>query len=433
MNSTWIVPGDQRYDELKNSLNAEGSPSVIALCENPAQVAEALAYAKANQLTVSVRTGGHGFHGKSTNRGGVVIDVSPMNSVELIEPRVVRVGAGARWSEVADFLAPHQLAVSSGDTKQVGVAGLTLGGGIGWMVRKHGLAVDSLVAAELVLADGTALRVSPDRHEDLFWALRGGSGNFGVATAFEFVAQPAKSVFQMEITYRMADRESLVERWGRTMREAPPELSSSLTLFPGFPPFRPDPELRVSACFVGDEAAAHECYDVLCLLAPALTKSFSRIAYADILHDAPPRNPAFRALNRSSFVPQLSASFAKTVAANAGAPGTPITQLRALGGAMNLVPADATAFAHRSEEALLITVRVVPASSNQDEVKAVLDGMARPYAGLTRGAYLNFYNDTSEAAIREIYPDPTLTRLREVKSKYDPENVFRQTHAVGLD
>jgi FAD/FMN-containing dehydrogenase len=430
MNQEWIRPGNADYDTLKNSLNAAGEPAVIARCREPAEVAVALAYAKTLDLTVSVRGGGHGFHGKSTNRGGLVIDLGLMNAMTL-DGDVIRVGAGARWGDVAAFLEPHGLALTSGDTKQVGVAGLTLGGGIGWMVRRYGLTIDSLLAAEVVTADGRVLRAAGNENADLFWALRGGTGNFGVVTAFEFRTQRVESVFRFEITYGLEHRAALVERWGKFMRTAPDELSSSLTLFPGIAPFRPEPELRISSCFAGAEDEAHQCYEALCALAPTLSTNFARIPYAAMLHDAPPRNPAFRALNRSAFVPRVDAAFAAAVAEHAGSAGKPITQIRALGGAMNRVAADATAFAHRGAEALLITASLAPAATADEQTQQILEAMGRPYAALTTGAYLNFHNDTSPSAIETIYPPATLAKLRDVKRRYDPDNVFRQTHAVG--
>jgi hypothetical protein len=204
-------------------------------------------------------------------------------------------------------------------------------------------------------------------------------------------------------------------------------------VFPGIAPFRPDPELRISSCFVGSETDAQNCFETLCGLAPTLSKNFASIPYAAMLHDAPPRNPAFRALNRSAFVPRIDGAFADAVAGHSGSAGKPITQIRALGGAMNRVAADATAFAYRGAEALLITASLAPATAADEHGAQILEDMGRPYAGLTTGAYLNFHNDTGPAAIATIYPPATLARLREVKRQYDPENLFRRTHAVGVE
>src|SRR5829696_6935161 len=187
-----VLPGSPTYDELRKVFNHAGSPAVIIRGQSTDDLVAALRFAREFHLPVSVHSGGHGLSGLATNNGGLVLDLTHFNKVELLDPErgLVRIGAGARWGEVAKALAAHGLTISSGDTNQVGVGGLTLGGGIGWMVRKFGLTIDSLQAAEIVTADGRTLRVSENEHPDLFWALRGGGGNFGVVTSFEFEAHP---------------------------------------------------------------------------------------------------------------------------------------------------------------------------------------------------------------------------------------------------
>src|SRR5215471_15670961 len=184
-----IVPGSQAYDHVRTVFNQEGSPAMIVRAQSSQDIVTTLLFAREHHCTLSVRSGGHGWSGLATNNGGLVLDLSAFTGVELLDrgQHLVRIGAGTRWGEAAKALAAHGLALSSGDTNQVGVGGLTLGGGIGWMVRTYGLTIDSLQAAQLITADGRILRVSASEHPDLFWAIRGGGGNFGVVTSFDFI------------------------------------------------------------------------------------------------------------------------------------------------------------------------------------------------------------------------------------------------------
>ena len=188
----------------------------------------AVRFAARTGLSLSVRGGGHGFPGFATNDGGVVIDLSSLANVEIIdeEQHLVRIGGGATWGQVAAALAPHGLAISSGDTKSVGVGGLTLTGGIGWKVRKYGLALDQVVAAEVVTANGAVVHTSAQENPELFWAIRGGGGNFGIVTAFEFVAHPTTDVFYGNIAFPASEKASVLQGWADYLRSAPEELTS---------------------------------------------------------------------------------------------------------------------------------------------------------------------------------------------------------------
>ena len=206
-----------------------------------AEVSEAVRYAVQHDLVLSVRSGGHSGPGFSTNDDGIVIDVSRINDISVVDEATsrVRIGAGALWGDVADALGKRGLSLTSGDTKSVGVGGLTQGGGVGWMVRNHGLTIDSLVAAEIVTADGQQLRVDAATHPDLFWAIRGGGGNFGVVTHFEFTAQTGTDVHAGTIMYAPTDVPQLIKGWSQVLREAPEELNATLVLMPGFGPEMP--------------------------------------------------------------------------------------------------------------------------------------------------------------------------------------------------
>ena len=212
-----IEPGHREYAAKSGVVLAVGAPAVILRPSSVGGVQAAVRYAAASGLALAVRGGGHSFSGFGTNDGGVVIDLSGLCGVEVLAGgwHVVRVGGGATWGQVAAALAPHRLGISSGDTKGVGVGGLTLGGGIGWKVRKYGLALDSLVRVEVVTADGQVLTADEDENAELFWAVRGGGGNFGIVTAFEFAAHPTTDVFHGKIAFPGAEAASRDSRLGR--------------------------------------------------------------------------------------------------------------------------------------------------------------------------------------------------------------------------
>lgn len=215
-----LTPGQEGYAEAAATVMAVGTPDLVVRARDPAEVAAALRYAAGAGLTVSVRSGGHSMTGFSTHTDGMVIDLRHISRVEIVDPaaRRVRVGAGATWGAVSAALRPHRLGLTAGDTKGVGVAGLTLGGGIGWMVRRYGLAIDNLTAVDLVTADGELIRADAGSRNDLFWALRGGGGNFGVAVSFDFTAQPVTSVHFGTITYQPGSLPRVVAGWRDLMR-----------------------------------------------------------------------------------------------------------------------------------------------------------------------------------------------------------------------
>ena len=232
-----LVPGDDGYAGTASALFADGTPDLVIRPHDAAGVAAALRYAAGTGLAVTVRSGGHSMAGLSTSTDGMIIDTRRISGVRLLDPASgrVRVGAGATWGAVAAALRPHGLGLTAGDTSGVGVAGLTLGGGIGWMVRRHGLVIDSLAAARLVTADGRLIGADAVEHADLFWALRGGSGNFGVAVGFDFTAQPVTSVHFGAISYQAGDLPRLIAGWRDLMRASDEKLTTTLNLMPAVP------------------------------------------------------------------------------------------------------------------------------------------------------------------------------------------------------
>lgn len=417
------------YEKSRQVMfNHNAHPAVIVECADDADVAAAIQFATKHDLKLSVRSGGHSGLGFGTNDDGVVIDLSRINKVKIIDEanRIVRIGAGAHWGEVAKQLAPHKLAISSGDTTSVGVGGLTLGAGVGWMVRGHGLAIDNVVAFEMVDADGKNLRATADENPDLFWALRGGGGNFGVVTTIEFRAHSNDGIFGGTITYGVDKRAEILTNWVAYMRTAVPELNSTLMIAPGFGPGQ-SPQVMILVCYAGsDESKAQAAVQPLRELGDTPTSDdVAPKAYHEMLEEAMPLGDMVIRV-RNGFVKGFSDELTKTIAEHFGAPGTPFLQIRAVGGAMNDVPSDATAFAHRDAEAFMLMPTFGPAGSTDEAVNEQADELWAPLQPFVSGAYVNFLTDTREESVQQVYPPATLARLRKVKAEYDPVNVFHR-------
>jgi FAD/FMN-containing dehydrogenase len=423
-----ITPDRTEYETSRRVLNRVGSPAVIVRAESVEDIVTALHIARERRLLVSVRSGGHLLTGQATNDGGLVVDLARFNAVTLLDTEqcLVRIGAGAHWGEVAPALAEHDLAISSGDTKQVGVGGLTLGGGIGWMVRTHGLTIDSLRAAELVTADGRVLRVSAEEYPDLFWAIRGGGGNFGVVTAFDFVAQPCKGIVGGMVTYDTAEAHAVLANWASAMNDAPDELNSTLVLFSGFGPQAP-PQVMVLLCYAGDnEVTARGAIEPFLRLGQVRSQDVQKKPYAAMLEDAQPLPPSFKMVGQNGFVRTLGADVIEVLAAHYGQAGAPIAQIRRLGGAVARVDPQATAFAHRENEALVVVPAFAPADASAEQIQQTRQAAWGPVAPWSSGAYGNFLSEASAANVADAYPGETYIRLARIKAIYDPENLFNQ-------
>src|SRR5690606_23826303 len=230
---TAVEPGDVRYAAVRSTYMRGGAPGLVLRPQTTAEVADAVAYAgRHRHLPLGVRSGGHGISGRSTNDGGLVIDVGALNDIEVLDAdrRLVRIGPGARWRDVATALHPHGWALTSGDYGGVGVGGLATAGGIGFLGRQQGLTIDHLQAVELVLADGSLVRASHTDEPDLFWAVRGAGANFGIATAFEFVVDEVPDVGWAQLAFRVTDPAAFLVQFGRAAAEAPRDTTAFLVM-----------------------------------------------------------------------------------------------------------------------------------------------------------------------------------------------------------
>jgi FAD/FMN-containing dehydrogenase len=427
-----VAPGDEGYDVASRTVLVGGSPVYVLRPASVEDVRKAVAFAVESGLPLAVRGGGHSFPGFGTNDGGVVIDLGKLAGIELVdkERHVVRIGGGATWGQVAAALAPHGLAISSGDTKSVGVGGLTLSGGIGWKVRKYGLALDSLVAVEVVTAKGDVVRASTDENPELFWAIRGGGGNFGIVTAFEFAAHPTTDIFFGKVVFPANEIAEVLQGWADYIRTAPEELTS-IASFAN--PFLGGPEapLEIQVAYDGDDAElAAQAIDPIRKLGTVLADDVVLTPYAEVLVDGAVPPPGIQLVTRSAFVDKDSAADVLRILAEAGtSQGAPTIAIRSVGGAMTRVADDATAYAHRQAELMFITTMIGPPPVIEATRPARQQLWDRLNPQVT-GAYANFLSDADDADVAEVYPASTYDRLAAVKREYDPANLFAGNHNV---
>lgn len=427
-----IEPGAAEYESASRALVASGSPAYVLRPTSVGDVQAGVRFAAGSGLALSVRGGGHAFAGFGTNDDGVVIDLSKLAQVEIIdkERHLVRIGGGTTWGQVAAALAPHSLAISSGDTRSVGVGGLTLTGGIGWKVRKYGLALDSVVAVEVVTADGQVVRADAEENPELFWAIRGGGGNFGIVTAFEFAAHPTTDVFFGKISFPAAEAAGVLQGWAEYVRTAPEELTS-IAYFAN--PFAggPNAPVEIHLAFDGDDPElAAQAIDPIRRLGTVIGDDVALKPYADVLVDGVIPPPGIRLETRSAFVDKESVPAVLRILAEVGASErSPFISVRSVGGAVSRVPDDATAYAYRQAELMFVTTTAGPEPVIQAAAPA-LEAIWGRLAPHVSGAYANFLASATEADVAAIYPTQTYERLAAVKRQYDPGNLFAGNHNV---
>ncbi|MEU7895895.1 FAD-binding oxidoreductase [Nonomuraea sp. NPDC049152] len=427
-----IEPGAAEYESASRSVLASGSPAYVLRPKSVEDVQAGVRFAAGTGLSLSVRGGGHGFPGFGTNDDGVVIDLSNLATVEIIdnERHLVRIGGGATWGQVAAALAPHGLAISSGDTKSVGVGGLTLTGGIGWKVRKYGLALDNVVAAEVVTANGEVVRAGAEENPELFWAIRGGGGNFGIVTAFEFAAHPTTDVFYGKIAFPASEAAGVLQGWADYLRTAPEGLTS-IAMFAN--PFAGGPEapVEIQVAFDGDDPElAAKAIDPIRRLGTVIDDDVALKPYADTLVDGATPPPGIRLVTRSAFVDKESVSEVLRILVEVGASErSPFIVVRSVGGAVSRVPDDATAYAHRRAELMFVATTAGP-EPVVEASRPALEAIWRRLTPHVSGAYANFLASATEEDVAAIYPTQTYERLAAVKRRYDPGNLFARNHNV---
>lgn len=416
--------GDAEYGDAARTLLGDGDPELVVRPRSAADVAAAVQTAHRDGLALTVRAGGHSMAGLSLASDGLLLDLRSMAEIEVDPPtRIVRIGGGATWGAVATALQPHGLGITAGDTAGVGVGGLTLGGGIGWMARRYGLAIDSLIGAQLVTAAGEILEVSAREHPDLFWSLRGGGPGSGVVTRFDFRAQQVGDVLFGTIMFEPSDTAGLLAGWRDVQRDADERLTTVLSMMPAMGEH--PPMVMVQVCFDGPAAEAQGYVDQLLGIGQVLSSDLSVRPYAEVLEDED-RPPGVRVAVTSTFLDLDDPALAALVALHAD--GGAMVSLRGLGGAVARVPAESTAFAHRSAEAMAVALRFLPGAPEPGE--DVIPGWAA-VAEQGSGTYINFSSAADESMLAAAFPPPTRERLRRTRSEHDPRGILSVRATAG--
>jgi FAD/FMN-containing dehydrogenase len=438
MSGRVITPDDPAYDQARMIFYGgfDRRPQVIVQAADTDDVARVIALARDTGLELAVRSGGHSPAGHSVLDGGIVLDLSAMRALELdTEARTAWAEPGLTAGEYTTAAAAHDLATGFGDTGSVGIGGITLAGGVGYLVRKHGLTIDNLLAAEVVTADGQLLRADANDHPDLFWALRGGGGNFGVATRFQFRLHPLSQVVGGMLL--LPASAEVVAEFIALAEAAPEELSTIANVMPAPPlPFisaEQHGQLVVLALMVyaGDVEGGQRAVAPFRALATPLADLIKPMAYPDIY---PPEDPDYHpaAVGHTMFLDRIDRHAAETIVGSLQASDASlrVAQLRVLGGAMARVPAEATAFAHRGSAIMATVASFYDGPADKPVRQAWVDQFAADLRQRDDSAYVGFLTDADPARTRQAYPGAIWDRLVEVKARYDPTNLFHHNHNI---
>jgi hypothetical protein len=432
-----LGPGAEGYDEARSIWNGahDRRPALILRVSGVADVIRGVQFARSENLPLAVRGGGHSIPGFSTVDGGLVLDLSAMKG-SRVDPERKRVvaEAGNLWQDLDHETQAFGLAVTGGLVSTTGIAGFTLGGGIGWLVRRAGYTSDNLVSADVVTADGQLLRASADEHPDLFWALRGGGGNFGVATSFEYALHDVgPTVFAGAVFYPGEHARTILDGYRKLCASAPDALSTVVNLTTAPPvPFLPEsvhgkPVVAVLGMWSGPLADGDRQTRGFRELGPVIADLFGPMPYVAMQQLVDPLYP--RGLHnyfRGAFLPDLDGATVEPILGSYETVPNPLTELHIhhLGGAVSRTPADATAFATRDAPFILNVVARTPGADGFGEVidwaRTVTGGLGADGAG-----YVNFTGEASADRVRAAYPQATYDRLVRVKDRYDPTNLFR--------
>jgi hypothetical protein len=435
------------YDNARAVWNGviDRRPRLIARCTGAADVASTVRFARDSDLEIAVRGGGHNVAGTAVCDDGIVIDLSAMRAVS-VDPaeRTAQVQGGALWRDVDHETQAHGLATTGGIVGHTGVGGLSLGGGIGWLMRKHGLTVDNLVEAEVVTAEGDIVRASANDHPDLFWALRGGGGNFGVVSSFRFALHPVGPTVIAGLVFWAAEEATDVLHFYRDfVAEAPDELGTVIRLgtIPPLPDIRPEvhcrPAIAVGCCYAGPVADGERIVRTLRRFGTPLVDLVGPTLYVDHqrgLDDTVPHGWHYywKATNLTG----LSDEVISVVAEHAFRTRSPRSYATVfhMGGAVARVTREATAFPGRDITHNII-IDAAWLADQDDAVGTAETGWARGFLQALEahraGVYVNFLDSDDDAnRVREAYGEDTHLRLAQIKARYDPENVFHNNKNI---
>jgi len=432
LNGRVIAPDDGEYDEARSVFygGIDRRPAVIVRVKDANDIVQVVTFARETGLELAIRGGGHSTAGHSVCEGGIVLDLSDMRAIDIdVKRRTAWAETGVTAGEYTVAAGAHGLATGFGDTGSVGIGGITLGGGIGYLVRKYGLTIDDLLAAELVTANGQLLHVNAESHPDLFWAIRGGGGNFGVATRFQFRLHEVNTVVGGMLI--LPATAAVIASFIALAEAAPEELSTIANIMPAPPmPFVPAEHhgkliIMALMCYAGANEAGERAIAPFRALATPIVDMVRPISYAEMY---PPDDGSYHpmAVGRTLFLDAVDPSTAELILERLNTSDAPmrVAQLRVLGGAMARVPVEDTAFAHRTSRIMVSVAAFYNGPEDQAERQSWVLDFAAALQQSDSGVYVNFLSDEGEARVRAAYPGATWERLRQIKTRYDPTNLF---------
>jgi FAD/FMN-containing dehydrogenase len=446
MAGTLVTPNDREYDTARAVWNAmiDRTPGLIARCINADDVMHGVAFAREHRLRVAVRGGGHNIAGNAVCDGGLVLDLSPMKSIE-VDPakRTARAAPGVLLGEFDNATQAHGLATPLGINSTTGIAGLTLGGGFGWLSRTYGLTIDNLIGADVVTADGRRLRASATSNPDLFWGVRGGGGNFGVVTSFEYRLHPVgPEVLAGLVVHPFADAKALLREYRRLTATAPDELTVWVVTRKAPPlPFLPaeyhgKEVLVLAMCYSGNVAEGEKAAKPFRAIGTPIADVVGPMPFVGWQTAFDPLlTPGVRNYWKSHNFPDLPDGAIDAVLKYAGELPSPHSEIfiGQMGGATSRVAPDATAYEHR-DAAFVLNVHTRWETKEEDQrciawAREIFNA-TRPFA--TGGVYVNFMPEDETNRIESAY-GKNFKRLIELKRKYDPENLFRMNQNIRPD
>jgi FAD/FMN-containing dehydrogenase len=433
-----VAPGDEGYDEARTAFlgGIDRRPAVIIQVADAGDVAKVVLLAAETGLELAVRSGGHSAF--AISEGGIVLDLANLKAFE-VDPvgRTAWAETGLTAGEYTNLAAEHGLATGFGDTGSVGIGGITLGGGVGFLLRKYGMTIDNLLAAEIVTANGELLQIDAASHPDLFWAIRGGGGNFGVVTRFKFRLHKVDEIVGGMMI--LPATPAAIARFIAEAEAAPDELSTIANVMPAPPmPFLAEehhgrPIIMALMAWAGEVKAGEVVMDRFRALATPIFDMVKAMPYPEIYQ---PEDEEYHpiAAGRTMFIDKVDEEIAGSILdyLTTSSAMMRVAQLRVLGGAMSRIPIDATAFAHRSSP-ILVNLAAVYLNPDEAEIhEPWVAGFVSLLQGDDTGAYVGFL-DEGEGSIHRAYPGPTLDRLKAVKRRYDPNNLFHFNQNVSPD
>jgi FAD/FMN-containing dehydrogenase len=432
-----ITPEDAAYDEARKVWNGDVDrrPAVIARCVSVEDVKAALVFGRSGGLQIAVRAGGHSFPGHSIADDALVIDLRQMNKVS-VDPATRRatVQGGATWAEVDGPAQVHGLAVTGGHVTHTGVAGLTLGGGIGWVMRKLGLTADNLLSAQIVTADGRVLQASASENDDLFWAIRGGGGNFGIVTEFVFKLTPVGPTVLGGLAFWPPEKgPDLMRRFREFCGRCPDEVTTEVAYLyaPPFDFVPKDVQLKPGYALVvagTDVAIAERAVKDMRSFASPLFDIIGPMPYLTLqsMFDAA-LPPGTRTYLKANNIDELSDEVIRTIHGETSRmpPGRSMLFVVQMGGAVARVAEDATAFGGRSAPFQTLSLGIWDDPEQKASTVKWVRGCSSALEPHGRGAYVNLTDHQDESALRVTYGTAKYAKMQRIKAKYDPENVFR--------